>query len=446
MFSYLGMANEEQKDANPDATEGYNTDDSSSIEYSISKNCSVIQDMETMSLSEKKAMMRQQRIESVSVRKGNKDSLAQANYRHRQANKKIEFPLLTIYPDRTTPPAESKFMISDYATGKVQLGLVPRVDFDGDKKIDESKLKNCYSDISGTDYSVRQGPNYKKHKTKKPSLEALYDFAGMDSFTTERKGDGWAAQVNVQLPQKIRDGAKEVGLPPFICVTANAPDASPGNPLWGTVPKDGPGYALSHYYVIKESTIELARLRESERSGAVKQLQKLCTITEITDPLLDQFKIFIRLRNVQDLALPDMLKRVIMAYLGKPYISGPEHFIRRDESLNYLDIQLDLYRYSYISRFGFYTLKSQSEKVVADFGILFEARQETEMPERIIGCHIFHRMSCNADLVTLTPVASEKKDGGVGAVGGRKKSVGTEVHPPVCNITITKRVVEKETK
>lgn len=136
---------------------------------------------------------------------------------------------------------------------------------------------------------------------------------------------------------------------------------------------------------------------------------------------LDRLKIVASIANVTELNVG----RFIESYNGKPFLTRPQHrFFRvrgRDclslraapltavvQGDGYFEIVIDVHRFCYLARKGLATLRDKHfvDRMVVDIAYVVEARDEEEMPERVVAAHKF------SSLQTDRAVPLEVEDSG----------------------------------
>ncbi|XP_048230254.1 uncharacterized protein LOC8280616 isoform X2 [Ricinus communis] len=199
----------------------------------------------------------------------------------------------------------------------------------------EKKMPDCWSPIEPSTFKVR-GQNYfrDKKKDRAPNCAAFYPF-GADLFLS---------------PRKIHHIARYVELP-----TVSATDEVPS-----------------------VLVVNLQRLINDE----VERVRGFPVDT--IAPFRERLKILGRLANADELQLGSAEKKLLNAYNEKPVLSRPQHEFYLGES--YFEIDLDMHKFSYISRKGFEAFQDRLKLCVLDFGLTIQGHKAEDLPEHMLCC------------------------------------------------------------
>uniref|UniRef100_A0A2P2K129 Protein ENHANCED DISEASE RESISTANCE 2 C-terminal domain-containing protein n=1 Tax=Rhizophora mucronata TaxID=61149 RepID=A0A2P2K129_RHIMU len=242
----------------------------------------------------------------------------------------------------------------------------------------DKKMPNCWSPIDPTTFKVR-GKNYFRDKKKDyaPKCAAFYPF-GADLFLSQRKIDHIARFV--ALPNI---GASDE-VPSVLVVNVQIP-------LYPVAifqsENDGEGMSLVMYFKLSEGFSQELPLQFRENiirliNDEVERVKgfPLDTIA----PFRERLKILGCLANVDDLLFSTTEKKLVNAYNEKPVLSRPQHEFYLGE--NYFEIDLDMHRFSYISRKGFEAFHSKLKHCVLHFGLTIQGNKAEELPEHLLCC------------------------------------------------------------
>ena len=177
-------------------------------------------------------------------------------------------------------------------------------------------------------------------------------------------------------------------VPPVFIVQCQLPEVT----MLSSLPSfseitDGPGWSITVYFRIKESTA--AALKDmTTASGGLKLFADYCSNApehegNLKSPYRGRFKVCPRIDNIEELSLP----YIVSSYNCKPALIVKTGTVYRGNG--YIEVDTNVHNFGSPARAALQILRF--DLMTANFGFCIESREESEMPEVIFGCMCLNR-------------------------------------------------------
>ena len=253
---------------------------------------------------------------------------------------------------------------------------------------DTTKDKIEWRRIPGERLQVRS-KNYLKSGIKAPSPGDLYECIHVDFIESPSRIPNVSGRLHIPTihDEEEQIDHKHAWYAPEVFVVSLVLPAAPT-----MMKEDGPSLTITMTYKMKETTRSILEhmcsdatsITEAENNphySAVRLFDQWCLHAKDDPAFMGRFKLITSIDNLNELGLPTWISR----WNGKPVLikrSGTTGFVHQHK--NCMEMEISLHPFPWATKKAVQYLMS-SLSMLLNFGFVIEGRNESELPEVVIG-------------------------------------------------------------